>query len=168
MSNRTVEITITDDETGLRIANQFSVDVIESFKFGRATFLEMKYMDMLGQINKSVVDRKMNDSFGGTVDEAQFVESVPIEISDELKKEMEYTKIELLRKIDKELERMNPKPEPTNYDKSFCTSDMCDSTHECARHVSHYQFDMSRRVRLVDFTNMIQECDHFEQIKEDE
>jgi hypothetical protein len=52
------------------------------------------------------------------------------------------------------------KPEPANYDRTYCTSDMCDSTHECARHISHYQFDMSKRVRLADLTNLKQECEH--------
>jgi hypothetical protein len=58
------------------------------------------------------------------------------------------------------------KPQPPDYDRTFCTSDFCDSTRECARHISHYQFDMSRRVWLKDFTNLKQECEHFEPIEE--
>ena len=52
------------------------------------------------------------------------------------------------------------KPEPPSYDRTYCTSDMCEGRHECARHISHYQFDMSRRVWLKDFTNLVQECEH--------
>jgi hypothetical protein len=58
------------------------------------------------------------------------------------------------------------KPQPPNYDRTLCTSDICDSTHECARHFTHYRFDMSRRVWLKDFTNLVQECEHFEPIPE--
>jgi hypothetical protein len=58
------------------------------------------------------------------------------------------------------------KPQPPDYDRTFCTSDFCDSTHECARHISHYQFDPDRRVWLKDFTNLVQECEHFEPIEE--
>jgi len=58
------------------------------------------------------------------------------------------------------------KPQPPDYDRTFCTSEFCDSIKECARHISHYQFDMSRRVWLKDFTNLVQECEHFEPIEE--
>ena len=58
------------------------------------------------------------------------------------------------------------KPQPPDYDRTLCTSDICDSTRECARHISHYQFDPDRRVWLKDFTNLVQECEHFEPIPE--
>jgi hypothetical protein len=58
------------------------------------------------------------------------------------------------------------KPQPPDYDRTLCTSDICDSTHECARHISHYQFDPDRRVWLKDFTNLVQECEHFEPLPE--
>ena len=58
------------------------------------------------------------------------------------------------------------KPQPLDYDRTLCTSDICDSTHECARHISHYQFDPDRRVWLKDFTNLVQECEHFEPLPE--
>jgi hypothetical protein len=58
------------------------------------------------------------------------------------------------------------KPEPKNYDMTFCTSDFCDSVKECARHIGNYQFDHSRRIRIRDFTNLIQECEHFEPLEE--
>ena len=51
------------------------------------------------------------------------------------------------------------KPQPPNYDMTFCTSDFCDSTHECARHISHYEFD--RDVWVQDLTNHKQECEHY-------
>jgi hypothetical protein len=58
------------------------------------------------------------------------------------------------------------KPQPPDYDRTLCTSDICDSTRECARHISHYQFDPDRRVWLTDFTNLVQECEHFEPLPE--
>jgi hypothetical protein len=56
------------------------------------------------------------------------------------------------------------KPEPKNYDMTFCTSDMCDSVKECARHLSNYT--MKQKFYCDDLTNLIQECEHFEPLEE--
>lgn len=57
------------------------------------------------------------------------------------------------------------KPEPKNYDMTFCTSDMCDSVKECARHLSNYT--MKQKFYCDDLTNLIQECERFEPLEED-
>lgn len=164
MSNRTVEITITDDDTGIGVSRQFSVDVMESFRFGRSTFLEMEYMEMLKQLNKSVLDMRMNGSFNGTVQEAQFVDSVPLNPDAIPTEYKEYTKLQLLEKIDRELERMAGKPEPTNYDKTFCDSQNCFDSGNCHRHIQHYNF--KRPVATIEY-DVDSECTHYDPIEED-
>jgi hypothetical protein len=57
-------------------------------------------------------------------------------------------------------------PQPPDYDRTFCTSSMCDSKHECARHFTHYRFDPDRNAWFRDFTNLKQECEHFEPLPE--
>lgn len=59
------------------------------------------------------------------------------------------------------------KPEPKNYDMTFCISKFCDSVKECARHIGNYRFDPDRMFSLSDFTNLTQECDHFIPMEED-
>jgi hypothetical protein len=58
------------------------------------------------------------------------------------------------------------KPQPPDYDRTFCISDFCDLRHECAKHIRNYQFDIVEPVWLTDFTNLVQECEHFEPIEE--
>jgi hypothetical protein len=56
------------------------------------------------------------------------------------------------------------KPEPDNYDMTFCTSKFCDSVHECKRHLGNYS--MKQKFYADDLTNMKQECEHFEPLEE--